>query len=140
MKKLTDEEIQRLLDQGLEKGEQARGEDQKMYQLLYKALEEEPQGGLSWSFADKVSRKAVQLHTRQQVKKYWLWMSLSILLALTSCAACLFIFEQELASIMVNYLIELRWVVIFAAIMFFLIQLADYYFIPRQQSYSEYRD
>ncbi len=132
MKKLTDEEIQKLLD------EQAVSSfdsiDMKTYQLLFEALEEAPSEGLPMGFADQVVREAAHISLKRQIRYYWLLIGASILIALSASMAIIFFYQQPSAIKILAWLAEARWIILFGLLMFALVQVADYRLVNRKQT------
>jgi len=126
MKKLTDEEIQKMVEEKQFDHTDAESQDLYTYKLLFDALREPPEGGLSLRFADRVARQAfVQAALRQQ-KRLWLLQIFTISIALPLAAILLLMYQPQVAQNLFDYFYELRWILIFAIGMYLLIQWADY--------------
>lgn len=133
MKKLSDKEIQELLDANMQDPSAAASDDYKTYQLLFDTLAQAPEESLPLNFAEKVSQKAVQLSVKKQVRGYWLMVSLSILFTLCICAISLFIYQLPAALMLYNWISEVRWIVLFSLVMLGLIQFADYWLMNKKR-------
>lgn len=133
MKKLTDEEIQKLLETQDQDLAYMDSSDAKMYQLLFEALEEEPSEGLSMGFADQVVREALNIDVQKQVRRYWLFTFVSIFVAVCVSVFFLLFYQQPAAKIFFEWVLQARWIVLFSLLMFALIQLADYRLVNRKQ-------
>lgn len=139
MKKLTDEQIQKLVEQ--QQTDQVEGEaagDLHMYRLLFDALKEEPEGGLSVNFAGRVAQEAFVQAEQRQNKRYLLLQLLSIGLTLPLLIFVLFIYQPELTHTLISYIYEARWIVVFTILMFTLIQIADYSLVRSQKRISSH--
>lgn len=133
MKKLSDKEIQDLLES---KKQYLSDEDldaYKTYQLLFDTLSQEPDEGLPIHFAEKVSRKAMRLGVQKQIRRYWLMVGSSILFTLCICAASLFVYQLPSAIAIFKWVSEARWIVLFSVSMFALIQFADYWLMDKKR-------
>jgi hypothetical protein len=133
MKKLTDEEIQRLLETQDQELAYAHSSDVKTYQLLFEALKEEPSEGLPMGFADQVVREAAKISVQKQVRRYWLFTFLSIFIALCVSIFFLLFYQQPGAMIFFEWVVEARWIVLFVLFMFALIQWADYHLMRKSK-------
>ncbi len=128
MKKLTDEEIQKIIeDQQYDKaGGQGEEEDLHAYRLLFEALDEAPADSLSLHFADRVAHKALIQAEQRQNLRYLLLQLLSISVAWPVSIVLLFIYQPVIYQQLSGYLYENRWIVIFSVLMYTLIQIVDY--------------
>lgn len=133
MKKLSDKEIQELLESNMQDPSAAASDDYKTYQLLFDTLAQAPEESLPLNFAEKVSQKAVQLSVKKQVRRYWLMLGLSILFTLSICAVSLFIYQLPAALMIYNWISEVRWIVLFSLVMLGLIQFADYWLMNKKR-------
>ncbi|WPP52983.1 hypothetical protein [Catalinimonas niigatensis] len=133
MKKLTDEEIQKLLETQDQDLAYMDSSDAKMYQLLFEALKEEPSEGLSMSFANQVVREALNTDVQRQVRRYWLFTFVSIFVAVCVSVFFLLFYQQPAAKIFFEWILQVRWIILFGLFMFALIQLADYRLVNRKQ-------
>ena len=133
MKKLTDKEIQELLETQNQKLVYTDSSDVKAYQLLFEALKEEPSEGLPMGFADQVVREAARISVQKQVRRYWLFTFLSIFIALFISIFFLLFYQQPGATLFFEWIAEVRWIVLFILFMFALVQWAAYRLIRKKQ-------
>ena len=126
MKKLTDEEIQKMIEEQQFEHPEADSRDLHTYKLLFDALREPPEGGLSQQFAKRVARRAFAEAEQRQQNRLWLWQFLTLSIALPIAAILMLIYQPRATQEVFNYLYEFRWIIVFTLGMLLLIQWADY--------------
>ena len=134
MKKLTDEEIQKMLEEQQVGHPDAHPQELHTYKLLFNALREPPEGGLSLRFADRVARLAFAEAEQRQQKRLWLWQLLTLSIALTLATILMLVYQPQAAQELFTYFYEYRWIIIFVIGMFLLIQWADYSLLRKHSS------
>jgi hypothetical protein len=133
MKHLSDQEIQKLLDeQDYHKLDDTSDDVVKSYQMVFEALKESPGGGLPLSFADKVARIAVLQAERRQQRRFWLLLLFTILIALPLTLTLLFMYQPAVTQQFITYIFSHRWIALFVLLMFGLIQFADHWLLGRK--------
>lgn len=126
MKKLTDEEIQKILEEQQFEHPEADSQDLHTYKLLFDTLRKPPEGSVSLRFADRVARRAFAEAEQRQQKRLWLWQLLTLIIVLPLAAVLILLYQPQAAQELFAYLYKLRWIITFAISMFLLIQWADY--------------
>lgn len=121
MKKLTDNEIQQLLDEGRSS---SPGDDRelKIYQALYSALRQEPKSGLSYGFAAKVTAEVrVLKEIRRSYKVYVGVFGIGLtLLALVYWGLSLS--QQPYALLLLKY----KWMILFGLAVMMTVRYLDH--------------
>jgi hypothetical protein len=112
MRKLNDEEIRGLLE---------KGEGLQDYQVLYEALGAEPPLGLSYNFATAVTAKI----QARAARKFYLLMAVIIILVPGIVMGALLILNMQYVSQLLTTVLHYKWVFIFSAGIFILIQFLD---------------
>jgi hypothetical protein len=114
MKKLTDEEIQKLLEQSLNIPDELDGDDDtKAYQLLFDGLREEPEAGLPYNFSKKVVAQVQHARNHRQDVKLYVFMAIGIVFGVAIVAAFIAVFNYKAGVQLVTILDTYKWVVIF---------------------------
>ncbi len=124
MKKLTDQEIQKLFEIELEKPE-TDDESVKAYHLVFSELKKEPAAGLPYNFSSGViSRVKLQQDLKADFRFYVLAFFAAIFIGCLLIgflyAAKPYYFEPVLPLIA-----EYKWMIVFAVICFLLIKYLD---------------
>jgi len=121
MKKMTDEELQQWLENNKTMPEsELTDEDAKAYMALFNALETEPEAGLPYDFAAKVTR-TVQAETKRgnELKRYLLNAFLFLL------ASCAVIALLALNAHGFNLLLQYKWGIGLCLLAFCIVQGLD---------------
>lgn len=129
MKAFSDEEMQKMLEQGtLLKDHEFpvnQKEELEAYNFLFKELKKEPDGGLPYDFSVKVVSKVAQKVSFKSDIKTYLLALVVLILSVTGLNYLSSYFDYSL-SVQFNHLImPYKWIIIFAAVMFFTIQYLD---------------
>ena len=139
MKKLTDEEIQKIIEEGSSVETNGKDtDDLRTYKLLFEALREDPAGKLSVNFADRVASKAFVQAEKRQSRQFLLLQLLSIFVALPLSVLLLSFYQPDITQQLSTYLYEARWIISFSILMFVLIQLADHTLLRQKKSITGY--
>ncbi len=122
MKEMSDDELQQWLDskQQMPKG-RAISKDTDAYHALFEVLSEEPENGLPYDFAAKVTRhiKANELCNNEW--RYDLVVFLIFMIALAASYGLLMFFTPEQASALLKY----KWILLLFPPAFIVIQYFD---------------
>jgi hypothetical protein len=127
MKKLTDEEIQKLLEQNLNipGDELGDNDDVKAYQLLFDGLKQEPETGLPYNFAKKVVGQIQSAKNRRQdVKLYWL-MGVAVILMFITAAVFMAAYNYTDTIKLVSVLNTYKWIIVFVVVVILGVQYFD---------------
>jgi hypothetical protein len=121
MKKLNDEELQRLFEDGYFSSEKPLSDDEKVYATLFEALDREPEGGLPYDFAAKVTR---QVRTQQKRNSEWKYnlVAAAIFLGLVAFISGIM---AAYGIVNVSTLLKYKWLLILLPIIFIAIQYLD---------------
>ena len=122
MKKLNDEELQRLFEDGYFSSQKPlNDDDEKAYATLFEALGREPEGGLPYDFAAKVTR---QVRTQQkqggELKRNLAAALISVVSLAIICGA-LAIFSPDTTLTLLKY----KWILLLLPVAFIAIQYFD---------------
>ncbi|MBS7565968.1 hypothetical protein KHS38_16290 [Mucilaginibacter sp. Bleaf8] len=121
MKKLTDDEIQQLLDAGKMPLDD-NDTEQKIYQSLYGALKKEPAYGLPYGFATKVTTRVRILNDSKHTYRFYLWAFGAGLLFAALVYLGGAIFRQPYAFTLFRY----KWAILFSLVTIVGIKYADH--------------
>ena len=125
--KLTDEEIQQLLEKGLSPNHTpgASENDLKAYQLLFDALKKEPPGGLPHDFAAKLARRVQAQKSRAADIKFYLLAVIIPVAVLAGACAVFALLGNKPATEMADAILQYKWPFIFVLSAFLLVQYLD---------------
>jgi len=125
--KLTDEEIQRLLEKELlTPGKAGDSEnDVTSYRLLFNALKKEPPGGLPYDFAAKLTRQLQSRKNRASDIKFYLLAIILPIAFLAGAYGVLNVFDTKTAALLGDTLLKYKWAFIFVLGGFLLVQYFD---------------
>lgn len=115
MKKLTDEQIQALLDSGNTINDDLSAPDRQQlesYQSLFIKLNAEPAEGLPFNFARKVTARLQLKLKRQSDIRFNLLSLLGVIVGLTSVYCLLSLMDLSAASAFLQALFRFKWVLI----------------------------
>jgi hypothetical protein len=129
MKKLNDEEIQKMLEQHLSIPKDDLTEDSKddmaAYQFLFESMEKEPAEGLPYDFSKKVARKVqAQVNSRQE-RKWSVYITLIIMAAFGGVYGFMALFNYKATSQLTTTMGQYKWVILFALANILVIQYVD---------------
>ncbi len=129
MKKLHDDEIQKLLEESLSATDTelsaSQKEDFEIYRRLFQALKKGPEGGLPYNFSAKVAKSVQAATSRTSDVKFYI-LVLLILIPITVGAYTLLSFvNHQVASQLVKAILAYKWALLFALISLFTIQFLD---------------
>ena len=126
-----DEQIQKMLDQGvIQKNLESEG-DVKAYEALYQALRQEPELNIPLSFSERVASKT--LHLQQQKARSKARRQSVLTLGVIALSLLISLFSLRYAyPPFFAYMLSHKVVVAFVVTMFAAIQLADHWLIRRR--------
>lgn len=128
MNQWTDEDLQQWLESGKQKDgsppPNVDGQDLAVYKWLFSELSREPEAGLSYGFAQKVSRNARKRSYRTGDRRLYAGIAILCLLGLALATAAL-VLNRAVASVLLVQISHHKWTLLFAATCFFLIQWLD---------------
>jgi hypothetical protein len=135
MKKLSDEDIQKLLDQGGPwngAGHSAHEREEiKSYEFLFQELKKEPEGSLPYDFNTKVLSA---LEAKTSIKtdlRIYLVAILLLLLSLTGIYYLTSYLGHPLNWQVTHLVLPYKWILIFASILLFVVQYLDQKMVKR---------
>ncbi|MEO0330475.1 MAG: hypothetical protein AAF223_02145, partial [Bacteroidota bacterium] len=132
MKDLEKEKLwQKMLDEGKSLPNDGNEPGARVYQLLYEALNKEPDIAIPESFAEKVAQQAITQHSRRD-SSIWLLSFILIAVAILGCGFAMFSLYPNFFQLLRSQINILG----FAGLMFIIIQAADYWLIQRKQNYQ----
>ena len=136
MKKLNDEEIQKMLEQRLSIPKDDLTEDSKddmaAYRFLFESLEKEPAEGLPFDFSKKVARKVQAAVTQKQERRWNIYITLIIVAAFAGISGFMALFNYKAISQLVTVIGQYKWVILFILVSILVIQYADQYLIKKK--------
>lgn len=128
MNQWNDEALQQWLESGKQKNgpppPDDAGRDLAVYAWLFSELGREPGAGLSYGFAEKVSRNARKRCYRTGDRRLYAGIAVLCLLGLALATAAL-VLNRAAASVLLVQMGHHKWTLLFAATCFFLIQWVD---------------
>ncbi|WKN42370.1 hypothetical protein [Tunicatimonas pelagia] len=119
---------QKMLDEGQSLPNDGNEPGARAYQLLYEALNKEPDITIPESFAEKVVQRAMTQHS-QRDRSIWLLSFILIAVAILGCGFAMFSLYPNFFQLLRSQINILG----FAGLMFIIIQVADYWLIQRKQ-------
>lgn len=121
MKESNDEKLQRLLDEGCGSSDELLNNNGKAYKILFTALSKEPEKGLPFDFAAKVTRRiTVQQKQSNELKYHIVALGIFIGLMVLTCLILTFY-----GSITWGDVLKFKWIFILLPLIFMLIQYFD---------------
>lgn len=128
-KALNDEELQALLESGLNPAEELLDANTKrnleQYNLLFETLKESPEEGLPYSFAASVKNQLqIQLY-RKKDAKFCLFAFLAIILCFGLFYGALCLFSVDAGSQLIAIVVSFKWLLILGTIVFVSILYLD---------------
>lgn len=130
MKKLNDDDIQKLVAEGItaQQMESLSAEDKidlEVYQLLFNELEKEPEEGPSYYFSRKVSM-ALQAEIKpRNSNQFYMTVGLIFTLSIAAVIGILVLIDKNYQTEFVAMVISWKWIILFGIAGFFAIQYAD---------------
>lgn len=121
MKELNDEELQRLFGDGYFSSPEPLNEDGKAYKALFEALGKEPENGLPYDFAAKVTRHIQAEQKRGSELRSNLVAAGLFFLTLAAACCALAIFSPDSTSALLKY----KWILLLLPVAFIAIQYFD---------------
>jgi len=135
MKKLNDEEIQRLLEHNLaEAGRKdipADDNDLQMYQLLFTELAKEPQVQLKINLSEEVVRRIQIRKDAKEAFRYYVAVTAIIIIGFIYACIAAFTFNPDTVTMAFTIILKYKWILIFTLISFLIIQLLDKTLVKR---------
>ena len=127
--RLTEEEIQQLLEQGLPLpgGDlpPSSEADINAYRSLFDALKKEPPGGLPYDFSAKLVRRLQAEQGGAADGRFYLWVLFGLLVAVGGVCVYLATQSRETAAQMTGVVFKYKWGLIFALAGFLIVQWLD---------------
>lgn len=144
MKKLTDKEIQELLENRISSTEPAdqldkrqhelsvdtsftdeiKSADMDAYELLFGLLQKEPETIIPMSFARQVTKQLANENTKTNDFRFYLLISLLSLFGLGIAYYSLSILDQKTSALFIETLLNYKWLCLFTLSIPFLVQLS----------------
>lgn len=121
MKEMNDEELQRLLEDKKTSSGELLSDDGKTYQILFTALSKEPETGLPYDFAAKVTRKIAVRQKRSNELKYNM-IALIVFLSLIVLVCAIL---TSYGSITWSDAFRYKWIFLLPPVVFIIIQYLD---------------
>ena len=129
-KKWSDEELQRMLDNGPHANgaevPPASEQDLAAYKLLFDALKKEPAGGLPYDFSANLLRK-IEMEKNPRVAdiKFYAWAAILAVAAIGLAWVTLGLINKENASQFGTMVLKYKWIYIFMVGGFLTVQYLD---------------
>lgn len=125
MKLLSDEEIQKILENEEAFPETEKTTDYKIYSHVFEALSTEPDFELSADFSDHmVSLVSRQMVWKQDLKYYLLLSSIAILAVAAGIGTIAFV-NMPVVITLFSFLQAEKWIILFVLAFFIFIQISD---------------
>lgn len=122
MKKLNDEEIQRLLEGELKPSDELLSADEKEsmdeYRFLFEKLKEEPKEGLPYSFASNVKRRVQQQLNRKRDFRFYLITFVALILCFAAFYQVLLVVNEDAGAQFMVALYKFKWIIFLGAAVF----------------------
>jgi len=125
----TDKDWQKMLDEGKTPEEAENNADEKVYRLLYQALNTGPEIDIPADFALRVSAQIAPVAAKS-ASRAWIAAVVTLGLALIICGALLFFIYPTFFRTLSEY----SGVLGFAGLLLVAVQAADYWLIQRHQN------
>jgi hypothetical protein len=134
MKDTSDDYLQRMLDEGnreaWERPQQTPDSDElEAYKQLYQMLEKELPQGLPMNFSAKVIGQVRLRKQRRENRVLALSMAGAILLCLLCAVPLMFLIDKKYNSLLLDALIQYKWIISGSLLSLFFIQYFDHLFI-----------
>ncbi len=119
------------LQEWLEGGKAPRDAEQDtayvMYRHVFEGLKTEPAYTLPPDFSDRMASLAVSATARRQTIRFYLWVSVVSLISLLLGISSIAFIDKPLIASLFAFIWQGRWLIIFGAALFFLIQAGDHW-------------
>ena len=137
MKKINDDDIQRLLEKGINETDPrlsaAEKEDIEAYRFLFKTLSAEPKAGLPYNFAAKVSRRIQAKANRVNDIRLYLLAGFLGIAGFVIAYGLLVFYNRNTATQFLAAVAEYKWAFVLALVSFLTIQYLDQKLIREQR-------
>jgi hypothetical protein len=125
MKKMNDEEIQKWLEENRQQNNELPPGDVKAYDFLFNLLETEPDKGLPYDFAAKVTRKVVTEQKRNSELRSYL-ISMTVVAVIITCIyGLLSMIKNQQSTGILSVIMEYKWALILSIFSLLTIQYLD---------------
>jgi len=125
MKKMNDEEIQKWLEKTRQQNPELPPGDAKSYDYLFSLLETEPDSGLPYDFAAKVTRKVQAEQKRNSELRSYL-ISMVVVAVIVACIyGLLLLVKNQQSKGIIAAVLEFKWVWILSIFSLLTIQYLD---------------
>ena len=121
MKELNDEELQRMLETGKQNPGQPLSDDEKAYHALFGVLNTDPEAGLPFDFAAKVTRNIAAEQKRSNELRYNL-IAVAIFLGLIVLICGVM---TAYGTVNLSTILKYKWLLLLLPIVFMAIQYFD---------------
>ncbi|ASU32019.1 hypothetical protein [Mucilaginibacter xinganensis] len=122
MKKLNDEEIQRLLEGELKSADEllSAGEKESLdqYRFLFEKLKDEPKEGLPYNFASNVKRRVQQQFNRKRDMRFYLIAFVVLIVGFAGFYQVLVVVNENAGARFMDVLYKFKWVIFLGAATF----------------------
>jgi hypothetical protein len=134
MKKLTDEEIQKLLDSKSATIPSDLAGEAKLYELVFAELNKEPDFRLPEDFSYKVTGKIWQQNSEEKRVTPNLLLVISIVSALLISTGVMLYLNNTVITNLVTLLLDYKWIVLFGLIILALVEACDRLLVRRRST------
>lgn len=125
MKKMNDEEIQKWLEENRQLNDKLPVGDAKAYDLLFDLLETEPDKGLPFDFAAKVTRKVrAEQKQNSELRSYLISMAV-VAVIIASVYGLLSLMKNQQSTGVLSIMLEYKWALILSIFSLLTIQYLD---------------
>lgn len=125
MKKMNDEEIQKWLEENRHQNTKLPSGDAKAYDFLFNLLETEPDKGLPYDFAVKVTRKVTAEQKRNSELRSYL-ISMAVVAVIVACIyGLLSMVKNQQSTGILSVIMEYKWALILSIFSLLTIQYLD---------------
>lgn len=122
MKKLNDEEIQRLLEGEIKPSDELLSADEKesmdQYRFLFEKLKEEPKEGLPYSFASNVKRQVQRQLNRKRDVRFYLIAFVALILCFGAFYQALLVVNEDAGAQFIAAFYKFKWVMFLGSAIF----------------------
>ena len=119
MKKLTDKQIQALLESKVNLSARvlydSEKEQMESYQSLFQKLNTEPEQGLPFNFASKVTRQLTLKLNRRSDIRFNLLAALGIIVGFVAAYIILIVIDFNAANQFLLVMLEFKWLLLFCS-------------------------
>jgi hypothetical protein len=125
MKKMNDEEIQKWLEDNRQQSTGLPPGDAKAYDMLFELLETEPDKGLPYDFAAKVTRKVQAEQKRNSELRSYLVSMAVVALVIACIYGLLSLVKNQQSTGILAVIMEYKWALILSIFSLLTIQYLD---------------